>query len=91
MPNYVRMAVRAEKCRKILIHTYFLDRKKTTPLIFGDEFRDVEMRSDVKPGIFKILYSSGFRIGALLPCMLCSLTVASKNVNLVHMKNLQKT
>ena len=42
-------------------------------------------------GIFKILYSLGFRKGALLPCRPCSLTVASKKVNLVHMKNSQKT
>ena len=49
------------------------------------------MRYDDKPGIFKILHLFGFRKCTLLPCMLCSLTAASKNVNLVRMKNSQKT
>ena len=70
---------------------YFLWQSEIAPSYFGRELRDVELRYDDKPGIFKILYLFGFRKCTLLPCMLCSLTAASKNVNLVHMKNSQKT
>ena len=69
---------------------YFLWHTEIAPSYFGRELCNVGLRYDTEPRIFRILYLLRFWKCALLPCMLCSLTAASKNVNLVRMKNSQK-